>query len=179
MAQVSVTTLWNNWLVQNKFNAHVRPAHTKYAWLRNGDEMCLMRTVRGPSHTRKKKKKKYSLGFSVKLALIIFFGLILNRVLLLWQNNSLKRIFQMHKFLCRPPEYRGLSPLQQWKRTYLVAMYNMAVCQQGIPFALCKSCSFQFQPHSNTPACIFKYSWRPWLYIEFAIEFSSNQTSTP
>ncbi len=27
-ARDSIATLWNNWLLQNKFNAHVRAAHT-------------------------------------------------------------------------------------------------------------------------------------------------------
>jgi len=30
-ARASVATLWNNWLVQTKFNAHVRPVRTKYS----------------------------------------------------------------------------------------------------------------------------------------------------
>lgn len=52
-ARASVSTLWNNWLLQNKFNAQVRPVRTKYTWLQklrsaySSNSTC-------PSRTRKK-----------------------------------------------------------------------------------------------------------------------------
>ncbi len=54
-------TLWNNWLLKNKFNVHVRPAHTKYARLQKQGgartvlmiKICVAHTVHCPSHTHK------------------------------------------------------------------------------------------------------------------------------
>ncbi len=67
MARDSFATLWKKRLLQNNFNAHVRPAHTKYAWLQKSggartvrtycsvDEICVTHTVRCSSCTRKKR----------------------------------------------------------------------------------------------------------------------------
>lgn len=43
-ARANVATLWNIGLVQNKFNEHMRPAHTKYTQLQKPGGA---RTVRG------------------------------------------------------------------------------------------------------------------------------------
>ncbi len=55
-------TLWNNRLMQNKFNLHELPGHTMYERLHKlsyvysthvlfGYKICIMCTVFGPSHT--------------------------------------------------------------------------------------------------------------------------------
>ncbi len=61
-----VATMWKNWLLLNKFIAHVRPEHTNYARLQKSGgtstvcayisdhKICIMHTVRCPSCTSKK-----------------------------------------------------------------------------------------------------------------------------
>ncbi len=65
-AHDSVATLWNNWLLKNKFNVHVRPAHTKYTRLQKPGGAHTVLMIKSVSRTlytvpRIRIKVKYAL----------------------------------------------------------------------------------------------------------------------